>query len=553
MKRTKQIFKALAISGLAIVLFTAATTPVEKYFDIAKSLDIYATLFKEVNTYYVDEIKPEELVKKSIDGMLETLDPYTTYIPEEEVEDFRITTTGQYGGIGAMIGKIGDRTVITFPYEGFPAQEAGLQVGDEIVSVNGIAIQGKNSDEVSNLLKGQPHTDVEIKVHRYGVPNDIDITLKRDRISVKNVTYADLVAPVVGYILLEDFTPGAGREVGDAVESLKKKGATRIILDLRNNPGGLLTEAVNVVNVFIPKGTEVVSTKGRVDDWNKSYSTLNPPIDTAIPLAVLVNGNSASASEIVAGSLQDYDRAILVGQRTFGKGLVQTTRPLAYDAQLKVTTAKYYIPSGRCIQELDYSHRKADGTVEKVPDSLRNEFKTKNGRPVFDGGGLEPDIVVSDEIAGTITTELLSDGLLFDYASVYVSKHPDPIDYRTFSLSDADYDDFVRWLKEKNFTYTSPIEQEADNLLQLADDEQPSVDVIGAIKSLKEHIELAKATEVVRYKPQIKRLLEEQIGFHKGLNKGRIETEVSGDSEMNEAIKVLNDPSRERKILALSQ
>ncbi|MDV3308920.1 MAG: S41 family peptidase [Cyclobacteriaceae bacterium] len=379
---------------LVVLLTTglALREPTEKYFDIAKSLDIFATLFKEVNAYYVDEVDPEKLIREGIDGMLGSLDPYTDFISEEEIESFRISTTGQYGGIGALIGVVNEKVVITDPYEGYPAYKSGLKIGDEIVAIDGKSVKGKSTSDISALLKGQPRTTVEVEVRRVGAKDNLKFSIAREKINIRNLEYYGMVSPDIGYLKLTDFTPGAGKEVAAAVTELKEKGARKLILDLRDNPGGLLNEAVNIVSVFVPKGEQVVSTRGKVKDWNKTYTTLNSPVDKDIPLVVLTNGGSASASEIVAGALQDYDRAVLVGQRTFGKGLVQTTRPLSYNAQLKVTTAKYYIPSGRCIQELDYTHRNTDGSVDKMADSLRSEFRTRNGRKVFDGGGLQPDI-----------------------------------------------------------------------------------------------------------------------------------------------------------------
>ena len=388
-------FKWPVAIGMLAVTSLAFRQPIEKYFDIAKSLDIFATLFKEVNAYYVDEVDPEKLIRVGIDGMLESLDPYTDFIAEEDLDNFRISTTGQYAGIGALIGIINKRVVITHPYKGFPAYNGGLHVGDEIIAINGKNTTGKTTSEVSVMLKGQPNTEVELKTRRPG-QRETTTRLLREKIVISNVAYSGMVDKDIAYIKLQDFTVGASREVSEALTRLKREGAKQLILDLRDNPGGLLHEAVNIVSLLLPRGSEVVSTKGKVDSWNKSYKTLNAPIDAAIPVVVLVSEGSASASEIVAGALQDYDRAVLMGANTFGKGLVQSTRPLSYNAQLKVTTARYYTPSGRCIQALDYAHRNGDGTVERVADSLKTEFKTRNGRSVYDGGGLDPDIVVKE-------------------------------------------------------------------------------------------------------------------------------------------------------------
>src|SRR5579859_1924609 len=443
----RRTFKGLVVVLTAAVLLAFAP-PTDRYFDIAKSLDIFATLVKEVNANYVDEVDPKKLIDIGINGMLEQLDPYTDYIPKENSEAFSIQTTGEYAGIGALVGLINHKTVITNPYLGFPAHRAGIRVGDELISVDGKNVQGKPTGESSALLKGIPQTEVEIEIKRLGEPNNLKFKLVREKIKISNVTYQGLIEKDLGYIKLDEFTPGAGREVAEAVAKLKDEGATKLILDLRDNPGGSLYEAVNIVNLFIPKGKEVVSTRGKSPESNKTYSTLNNPVDLEIPLAILTSGGSASASEIVAGSLQDYDRALLVGQRTFGKGLVQTTRQLAYDAQLKITTAKYYIPSGRCIQALDYAHRHSDGSVTKFPDSLKREFKTKIGRKVYDGAGLDPDLVVKPETVAMPTVELISSGLLFDYATKYCAEHkPAPKSMKSFRLTDAEYKQFAEWIK----------------------------------------------------------------------------------------------------------
>ena len=450
--------KKLKLLGIALVVLSALwafRTTGEKYFEIAKSLDIFATLFKEVNAYYVDDVNPKKLVETGIDGMLDQLDPYTDYIPEEDLEAFSILTTGQYAGVGALIGVIGKKTVITNPYVGFPAERGGLRVGDEIISVDGKNVQGKPTSEVSALLKGKPQTEVEVEVKRWGQKGNMKFKLIREKIKITNITYQGMIDGETAYIKLDEFTPGAGKEVEEALVNMKKQGAKKLIIDLRDNPGGSLYEAVNIVNLFIPKGKEVVATRGKVPDWNKSYTTLNNPVDTEIPLAILTSGGSASASEIVAGSLQDYDRAILVGQKTFGKGLVQTTRQLTYNAQLKITTAKYYIPSGRCIQALDYEHRKTDGSVEKFADSLKREFTTANGRKVFDGAGLDPDVFIKSDPYSVALVELAGSGLIFEYASKFCAENSAPQDLRKFRLSDEEYQNFLGWIKEQKFSYKS--------------------------------------------------------------------------------------------------
>jgi carboxyl-terminal processing protease len=542
-------FKWPFILTLCIVSVFAFKQPAEKYFDIAKSLDIYATLFKEVNAYYVDDIQPEKLVKTSIDGMLESLDPYTDYIPEDEMESFRISTTGQYGGVGALIGIINDKTVITHPYRNFPANKAGLKVGDEIISVDGKMVGGKSTSDVSSLLKGQPKTEVEIKIKRYGQKDPLVFKIKREKISVGNVSYFGMVNSEVGYIKLDDFTPGAAREVSDAVNQLKQKGATKLILDLRDNPGGLLHEAVNIVSLFIPKGKEVVSTKGKVEEWNKSYVTLNNPIDTEIPMAVLTSEGSASASEIVAGSLQDYDRAVLVGKKTFGKGLVQTTRPLSYNAQLKVTTAKYYIPSGRCIQAMDYTHRKEDGSVEKIADSLKSEFKTKNGRKVYDGAGLDPDIEVNEEYLATVTIALINAQLLFDYATKYCNENPTVPDLKNFSISEKEYEKFTNWVKEQKFTYATALERDTKDLIESAKREKYYGELEAQLNTLRAKVESNKATDMTRFRKEISDVLAQQIAFHYGLNEGQAQVGMKDDATVAEAAKVLQTPAQYTKIL----
>jgi carboxyl-terminal processing protease len=541
--------------GVAVVLVLAIGAialrkPAENYFEIAKSLDIFATLFKEVNAYYVDEVDPKKLINEGIHGMLQTLDPYTVYIPEEESEAFRITTTGQYAGIGALIGVVNTKTVITHPYKNFPADRAGIKVGDEIIAVDRVEVKGKTTAEVSAMLKGQVRTEVELKVKRPGSKSELSFTIRREKITIPNVTYSGIMESGIGYIKLDDFTPGAGKEVAEAVFDLKAAGAKKLMLDLRDNPGGLLMEAVNVVSLFVPRGTEVVRTKGKVAEWNKTYVTLNNPVDTEIPLIILTSDGSASAAEIVAGALQDYDRAVLVGQKTFGKGLVQTTRPLSYNGQLKVTTAKYYIPSGRCIQELDYTHRQSDGTVNRFADSAKVQFKTRNGRPVFDGGGLDPDMPVSLNYVGAVTAALVNEAFVFEYAAAYCTEHAAKPDLRNFRISDSDYAHFLKWLQTKHFTYQTPLEAEVGKLYEAARQEKADEQLSSEISALKTKIEGNKTTDFVRFKDEIMQLLEQQMAFNYALTEGQVLVSMSRDPALQQAVKLLQDTAAYQRVLA---
>ena len=528
----------------------AAVSPTERYFEIAKNLDIFATLFKEVNAYYVDEVDPDKMIRTGIDAMLESLDPYTNYIPEEEIETFRTMTTGQYAGIGALIGTMKGKTVITMPYEGFAAHKAGLRIGDVLVAIDGKSIAGMGVSEISTLLKGQAKTDVKLTVERYGHESPLDFAFQREKITVSNVPYFGMITDNIGYVKLEDFTIDAGKEVETAVKALKDKGATRLILDLRNNPGGLLSEAVNVSNVFIPKNKEVVSTKGKVVEWNKSYKTLNNPVDTEIPLVVLTNGGSASAAEIVSGVVQDYDRGVLVGGKTFGKGLVQTTRPLTYNAQLKVTTAKYYIPSGRCIQSLDYTHRDEDGQVHKIADSLKAPFKTFGGRVVYDGGGLDPDVEMEPLYYAPITVSLLSKGLIFDYATQYTYGKEKIADPAKFELSDEEYARFTKWLADKDYDYNTKVEQNLRQLEESAKVEKYYDDISSQLEALNQKVKHNKEQDLEKFKEEIRFELEEEIVSRFYFQKGMIEASFDRDPDMQRAVTILSDDNQYQKLIS---
>jgi carboxyl-terminal processing protease len=547
--------KKIKIYLLAAVVLVSAlsfTEPAERYFEIAKNLDIFASLFKEVNALYVDEINPNKLVRTGIDAMLNSLDPYTNYIPEDEVEDFRTLNTGQYGGIGAVTRDIDNHTFVTMIMDGYAAQKGGLKIGDEIIKIDDVSLAKLTRDETSHLMKGQVGTPVRLTVKRYGADSPIELSFKREKIKVNNVPYYGMVSDDVGYIKLSDFTPDASKEVRIALVALKEQGAKGIILDLRGNPGGLLMEAVNVSNLFIPKGQKVVSTKGKIPENNLTYETLNPPVDTEIMLTVLISRGSASASEIVAGTIQDYDRGIVLGEKSFGKGLVQVSRPLSYNSQLKVTTAKYYTPTGRCIQVLDYSHRRDDGSVGSVPDSLKKEFKTTHGRTVYDGGGIDPDIVANDMEMHPLTQSLYEQGFIMDYVTEYCFKHNDTdIDAKTFSLTDAEYADFVNWMKGKKYKYESYLEHQLLSFEKEAKKERYYADLKGQLEQIKTRIAESKKNELMLYKDQIKMLLEEDIVARQYLEKGTVENGFRHDDGVLKAIAVLHNQSEYKKTLNL--
>ena len=545
--RTK-LFGTLALGTLGLVSFRAASDN-ERYFEIAKNLDIFATLFKEVNTYYVDEVTPGKLIKTGIDGMLKSLDPYTNYIPEDDIEDFRTLTTGQYGGIGVFIVKRNGKTIVQSATEGYPAQKAGLLPGDEILTINSVNIEKKTTADISKLFKGQANSVVKLMVTRYGQEKPVEISVTRDKIQVPNVPYSGMLTDDIGYFQLSGFTIDASREVRGAIAKLKEKGAKKLVFDIRDNPGGLLNEAVNISNLFIDKGLDVVSTKGKVTEWNKTYKALDVPLDTQIPVAIITSNRSASASEIVSGVLQDYDRAVLIGERTFGKGLVQATRPLSYNSQLKVTTAKYYIPSGRCIQEIDYSHRGEDGALTKFPDSLRTAFKTQAGRVVYDGGGVAPDIDVQDRGIADVTRVLIQKSYLFDFATRYRAEHATIAPARDFKLADADYQKFVAYLQGKNVTYSTDAERSLTDLTKKVKEDKHYDDVKLELEAIKRKVAANKTNDLLRFKPEIKELLEGEIASRYYYEKGRTEANFGDDPNIQAAIAVLNDPNRYAALL----
>jgi carboxyl-terminal processing protease len=543
----KKIFWFASLTALVAAL--SFTKPAERYFEIAKNLDIFATLFKEVNALYVEEVNPNKLVRTGIDAMLSSLDPYTNYIPEDEVEDFRTVNTGQYGGIGAITREIGNRTVVTMLMEGYGAQKGGLKIGDEIIKIDDINLSKLSREESGQVMKGQVGTPVSLTVNRPGISEPIKLEFKRERIKLTNVPYSGMIDEDIAYIQLSDFTPDAAKEVKNALIILKDQGAKAVILDLRGNPGGLLIEAVNITNLFIPKGKLVVSTKGKIPENNLSYETLNLPIDTAIPVTVLINRGSASASEIVAGTLQDYDRAIVIGEKSYGKGLVQVSRPLSYNSQLKVTTAKYYTPTGRCIQVLDYGHRRDDGSVGSIPDSLKKPFKTTTGRVVYDGGGIDPDIKTENPEAHMLTQVLFEKGFLFDYATQYAQKHPEPVNSRTFTLNDEEYQQFLNWMKTKNYSYKSYMEYQLQQFTEEAKKEKYFSELKSQLDVVTARIAESKKNELVLHKDEIKMLLEEDIVSRYHLEKGSVESGFKYDKDIKLASEILRNSAQYKKLL----
>ncbi|MFD1186074.1 S41 family peptidase [Pontibacter rugosus] len=547
----KKSIAGLLVGVVALGLVSFKTDS-EKYFEIARNLDVFATLFKEVNTYYVDDVPPAKIMRTGIDAMLKSLDPYTNYIPEDDIEDFRTMTTGQYGGIGAVIGSRDGKVTVQMPYENSPAHKAGLAIGDEILKINGVDVRAKSTEDVSKLLKGQANTSVKLDVRSYGQTKSRTIELMRENIIVENVPYYGMIDNEIGYFQLSGFTPDAGKEVKMAVQKLKEQGAKKIIFDLRGNPGGLLHEAVNISNLFVDKGKDIVSTKGKVEEWNKTYKALDEPLDKDIPLVVLTSSRSASASEIVAGVMQDYDRAVLVGERTFGKGLVQVTRPLSYNSQLKVTTAKYYIPSGRCIQAIDYAHRNEDGSVGKIADSLRVAYKTAAGRIVYDGGGVSPDVEVEQPTYSEITKTIAVKGYFFDYANKYKAEHPSIPAAKEFKLTDAEYKKFVAYLTNKDVSYTTAIEAELKDVAESAKEGKHYDDIIAELDAIKKKVSHNKSNDLTRFRPEIQEMLEAEIASRYYLQKGYIESSFDDDPDILMAKQVLNDPAKFKSYLKMN-
>jgi carboxyl-terminal processing protease len=536
---------------LFVLTFASTAQEKNKDFEISKNLDIFTELYKQLDMNYVDGINPGELMKTGIDAMLGSLDPFTNYIPESQIEDYKLLTTGQYGGIGALIHKQGDYVVISEPYEGFPAQKAGLLPGDRILEVDGKPAIDKDTEAVSTVLKGEAGTTLKLLVERPDVEKPFEVTLKRENITIDNIPYYGMVSDNVGYIKLSGFTQDAGKEVKKAFLELRQKNSLAgIILDLRGNGGGLLNEAVNIVNIFTDKGELVVSTRGKETVRNHSYYTSDKPEDLNMPVVILVDGASASASEIVSGAIQDMDRGVVVGQRTYGKGLVQNVLPLSYNAKVKVTIAKYYIPSGRCIQEIDYSHRDVEGLAHQVPDSLISEFKTKNGRKVFDGGGISPDILMEPEMLSPISVNLLIQYVIFDYANKYAREHESIAAPDKFAISDETYDDFINFVNsDTDFKYTTDSEKTLQLLRRTAEEEAYYDEISGELDQLEQKLMHNKNEDLRTHREEIAEMLKMEIASRYYFQRGRVIASLATDPEVKRAVEVLNNQKNYTSIL----
>ncbi|MCB0534586.1 MAG: S41 family peptidase [Lewinellaceae bacterium] len=538
----KRIFLLICLAAAGLFAFKGFED--NKYFEIIKNLEIFTNAYKEINHGYVDELDPGKLMRSGMDAMLGGLDPFTNYISETDIEGYRYLYDGRYNSVGAEAKQMGDWVVITEIFEDSPAHKSGLKVGDAILTVDGQSAKGRSKDDVMAFLRGVPGTKIDLEVKRPGESKNQRITLERGEIESQNVPHSGIVDQGIGYIYLSTFTRAAGENVANALQELKRKNPDLkgVILDLRENGGGLLNEAVNVANVFLPKGEFIVSTKGKVPEWDRSFNTLHSPIDKDIPVVVLINKMSASASEIVCGSIQDTDRGVLMGQRSYGKGLVQNTKDVGYNAKIKLTTAKYYIPSGRCIQAVRYKN----GEPVHIPDSERAAFKTHNGRRVLDGGGVAPDIFLPVDTATGIVHALLDQNIIFDYATEWMLKQPKIDSIETFEFTD--WDDFNRFVQSKNFEYESASEKKLKELSTLATSENFP---IGAdIQAMENKIKAEKKGEMVKSKARILHEIEQELVGRVFFQRGKVRKSLKNDPEVDAAVKLLNDGAKYKSILA---
>lgn len=548
---TKRIIKIIAV---AVVLVGSFAFAADHYFVVSKNIDVFSSLYSEVNMYYVDDVEPSKLMRTCVDGMLKTLDPFTNYFSESQIESARIQQGGKFGGLGIETKIMNGYPVITAVWKNQPADKSGIKVGDIIKSIDGNSTKDRKQEEIDKFLIGEPKSTVNLVLERKTSATEtksLNISLAREEIQESNVPFYGMVTPEVGCIKLKIFNENAGKDVKDAFDSLKRAnpGMKGIILDLRSNPGGLLVEAVNIVNVFIDKNELVVNTKGKVDEWNNTFKTLNDPSDLKMPVAVLTNSMSASASEIVSGSLQDYDRAVIIGQKTYGKGLVQVTKPLSYNTILKVTTAKYYIPSGRCIQALNYAERNPDGSVKRIPDSLKVAFETRNGRRVWDGGGVDPDIILPKPEHSKIAESLAEANVIFDYVTLFTLIHPTIDDPARFKLTDREFADFVAFAKDKEWKHQSESEEKLEALKAAAEDEKYFDAIKAQYDAVKKKLEHSKEQDIIKQKEELTIILENEIVGRYYYAYGKVKKSYQNDPEVTRAIQVLGDQQQYTGIL----
>ncbi|MBD9112539.1 S41 family peptidase [Bacteroides nordii] len=542
----------IAVIVLIAVAFFGFKKGDDRNFQIAKNLDIFNAIVKELDMFYVDTIDPNKTIREGIDNMLYSLDPYTVYYPENDQDELEMMVKGSYGGIGSLIRynpKL-QYTVIAEPYEGMPAAESGLKAGDILLEIDGKDL--KNNSDVSTLLRGQVGTSFKLKVQRPGVKEPLEFTIVRRSIQMPTIPYYGIMEGQVGYINLSSFSGTPSKDFKNAFLDLKKQGATSLVIDLRNNGGGLLDQAVEIVNFFVPRGKTIVTTKGKIKQASNTYKTLREPLDTDIPIAVLVNSGTASSSEILSGSLQDLDRAVIVGNRTYGKGLVQVPRSLPYGGNLKITTSKYYIPSGRCVQAIDYAHRNEDGSVARIPDSLTTVFHTAAGREVRDGGGVSPDIEVKQERLPNILYYLVRDNLIFDYATDYCLKHPVIASAEKFELTDADYTDFKNKVKGADFKYDQQSEKILKTLKEAAEFEGYMKEASAEFKALENKLTHNLDRDLDYFSKDIKEMIAEEIIKRYYYQRGAIIQQLKGDNELDEAVKILTNPERYQQILSVT-
>ena len=550
LKKAPALLWAVALS-ISVLPLRAQQPKTESRFEVSKQLEILNALVKEVEMFYVDSVETEKMVRRGIDAMLKGLDPYTEYYPEQESDNMKLLVTGEYGGVGAYIRARDGGVIITEPFEGMPAAKAGLKAGDRILMIDTVDVKKATTERVSELLKGTPNSKVMLKIERKGEKKPLKVEVTRKQVALKQVVHYGVYGDHTGYIYLDGFKERSADEVLAALEDLKKNHhITSLILDLRDNGGGLLSSAVQIVNLFVPKGREVLSTRGKMKLWDRTYRTALDPIDSVIPLVVLINGNSASAAEIVSGALQDMDRAVLIGNRSFGKGLVQTPRELPYDGQVKITTSKYYIPSGRCIQQLDYSHRNADGTVSAIPDSLTSVFYTANGRPVRDGGGIRPDFEIEEKKAPTMLFYLLNGYVLFDYVTDWVRAHPTIVPAKDFVFPDADYEAFKKYVKDAGFTYDRQSEKAMKNLKEVAELEGYLTEDSAAFVALEARLKPDLDRDLDRYKEDIKKLIATEIVKRYYYQEGALIESLKDDKTLQKALEVLADRELYKKTLS---